>query len=261
MERSEIVRAYKHKDVPTLIAALKEHDPTDRSIAARYLGKLRAAEAVPALQECLAEESSVMRGSAIHALAAIGDEQAIQALIFVARGGNLRDRRRATWQLGNLGATEAVPTLLECLDKDNDALRISILNALGRIGDERAIPRVAQLAENAPSLAVSTRATNTLATLGDTRAIPQIVSLLTQTDQHLRDGRWRTYYPDDMFLNSRRRKPGSVKWSLKKWAAKRLVELRAVGAASAVEEATKSASSLRERLLLRRAARRLRASA
>jgi hypothetical protein len=49
-----------------------------------------------------------------------------------------------------------------------------------------------------------------------------------------------------------------VKWRFQKWAARRLVEMRARDAAPAVAAASRTAGSLRERLLLRRTAWRLR---
>lgn len=260
MEHSEIVEAYKRKDVPTLIRGLKESDPKGRPMAARYLGKLRAAEAVPALQECLDDEFHGTRSLAIIALGQIGDERAIQALIVAVRQNSLEERGSAAMKLGKLQAAEAVPALLECLDEGGYDLQMSALYALRRIGDERAIPRVAELAETARTLGVSTRATDVLAELGDPRGISQFVSLLTETDRHLRDGRVETYLPPDTPASLKRwySRPRKVKWTLQKWAARRLIELRATQAAPAVENAAKGTTSLRERLLLRRTARRLR---
>jgi HEAT repeat protein len=55
---------------------------------------------------------------------------------------------------------------------------MSVLRALARIGDKRAVPRIAEAAETDPALAVSARATDVLAELGESRAMAQFVSLL-----------------------------------------------------------------------------------
>jgi HEAT repeat protein len=186
------------------------------------------------------------RSLAIIALGQIGDEPAIQALIVAVRQNGLEERGSAAMKLGKLQAAEAVPALLGCVDEDDYDLQMSALYALRRIGDERAIPRVAELAETARTLGVSTRATD-----------------VTETDRHLRDGRVETYLPPDTpaLLKRRYSRPRKVKWTLQKWAARRFVELGATQAAPAVEKAAKGATSIRERLLLRRTARRLRQAA
>jgi HEAT repeat protein len=260
MEPADIVEAYKRKDVPTLIGALGDSGREGNPMAARYLGKLRAAEAVPALQACLDDEFHGTRSLAMIALGQIGDERAIQALIVALRQNNLEERGSAAMKLGKLQATEAVPALLECLDVDDHNLQMSALWALGKIGDERAIPRVAELAETTSLLGVSTRATDVLAELGDPRAIPQFVSLLTEIDRHFAESEPDSYFAPEQPFKGWWGRPRKVKWWIQKWAARRLVELRATEAAPAVEEAANSASSFRERLLMRRTARRLRQS-
>lgn len=164
----------------------------------------------------------------------------------------------AAFYLGKLRSPEAGPALVECLGDPNDEVRMRVLWAFGRIGDKRAIPAVARAAARDPSLAVSTRAIEILAELGDPRGIAGFVSLLTETDRHLAGGRHETSIPKAMQTRLVSISYDKVRWRLQKWSARRLVELRARGAAPAVRAAVPGARSFRERLLLRRTAWRLR---
>lgn len=154
--------------------------------------------------------------------------------------------------------SEAVPALIVGLDDPSEQVRMSVLRALAKIRDKRAVPHIARVAEADPALGVSSRATDVLAQLRDPRAIPQFVSLLIETDRHLANGRHETWVAKELqtsFINASYSK---VKWRIQKWAAQRLVELRIKGAAPAVAAAARTAGSRRERLLLRRTAWRLR---
>jgi HEAT repeats len=182
MDRSELLKARLEKDVARLTWALKDPDVEIRGTAASYLGKLRSAEAGPAL--------------------------------------------------------------VACLDDPSEGMRMTVLRALARIGDRRAIPAVANTAATDPALAVSTRAIDVLAQLGDPRGIAGFVSLLTQTDRYL--------------ANRPEAADRKTKWRLQKWSARRVVELRLRDAAPVVRAAVPGATSFRERLLLRRTAWRLR---
>jgi hypothetical protein len=133
-----------------------------------------------------------------------------------------------------------------------------VLRALSRIGDRRAVPRIAQMAETDPILALSRSATDALAEFREPRAIALLVSLLTETDRHLADGRHQTWLPKERPSETINAPYAKVKQRTQKWTARRLVELQARGAAPAIEAAARTAPSRRERFLLRRTAWRLR---
>ncbi|HEY2355566.1 MAG TPA: HEAT repeat domain-containing protein [Gaiellaceae bacterium] len=179
-------------------------------------------------------------------------ERDVERLIGRLKDGDLDGRKLAAYGLGLGRSVEAGPALVACLDDPDEGMRMTVLRALGRIGDKRAIPAVMRAAHHDPSLAVSTRAIDVLAQLGDPRAIDGFVSLLTETDRHLGGGRHETAFGRKTLSYSQ------VKWRLEKWAGRRLVELRARDAASTVSAAVAGAGSFRERLLLRRTAFRLR---
>lgn len=240
MEPKEIVRAYDRRDVQAMISGLRCGDPEGRPLAARYLGKLQATDAVTALQDALADANHATRSMALHALSEIGDESAIQVLIGALARVDLPERSQAATRLGKLRATEAVPALLDCLDAKDGPLQSSTLVALGQIGDARAAPKIAELAEDAPSLGVSVLATKALVELGDARAIPQVISLATETERHVAGGRWTTYMPEAPFQPAWRRER-TIRWWIRQWAADTLVELRVGDAAPPVAAAARTA--------------------
>lgn len=182
----------------------------------------------------------------------------VARLIQALRHGDSDNRSLAAHYLGSLRSSEAVSALVESLDDPSEQVRMSVLRAVAKIRDERAVSRVAELAETDPALGVSSRATDVLAQLGDPRAIPQYVSLLIETDRHLADGRHETWVAKELQSTSIGTSYSKVKWRLQKWAAQRLVELRARDVAPAVAIAARTANSRRERLLLRRTTWRLR---
>jgi len=247
--------------VPALGEALTDESGKVRSAALHALGEI-GADAVPALRMCLASSDKYQRRDAIRILGRVGGEDSIAALIEALGDSDPRNMSAAGRELELLHATEAVPALLDCLDEEDNrqvfSRPVSALLVLGRMGDARAIPKVAELAEKAPTLRVSALATDALAELGDPRAIPQFVSLLTETDRHFADGRWATYLPEDLPFKWWTRRPRSARYSIQRWAADRLVELKAADAAPAIDEAAKTEGSRRERRLLRKTARRLR---
>lgn len=167
-------------------------------------------------------------------------------LIWALKDPDAEIRGMAAYYVGRIRSAEAGPALVECLGDSSVAVRMTAVKSLARIGDKRAIPAVLRAAERDPDIGVSTQAMDVLAQLGDPRGFGGLVSVLTETDRHLAAGRHEPYVYSAM------------KWRLKKWSARRLVDLRATGAAPAVHAAIPEARSFRERLLLRRTAWRLR---
>ena len=109
----------RNGDVASLIAALDSdeeirHLPV-RAVAARHLGHLRAAEAVPTLLRLLDDPNDIVR-------------------------------RAAATALGRIGDPRATPSLLKSLD--DPVVRHNAIASLGEIGDVSAIPRLVEIGEN-----------------------------------------------------------------------------------------------------------------
>lgn len=77
MGRQEAYDAHRRGDVALLVKQLRGGDAETRSMAAYYLGRLRSADAVPALIDGLDDQSEWVQMSALRALSRIGDRRAV----------------------------------------------------------------------------------------------------------------------------------------------------------------------------------------
>jgi HEAT repeat protein len=260
VEKRDLRRAYKRDDVGTLVAGLRDDDAAIRARASHLLGYYPGTRSVSALIGALNDPNRDVRYAALRSLAWIADPHAVPAIAALALSDPSPElRSSAALHLRKIRSPDAVPALIDVLDDPSREVRMSALQSLARIGDKRAIPRVAEVAVNDPALGPSTYAMETLAKLGDPRAGPQFLSLLTETDRHIADGRYRTCMPESsprLFEHLWGHRE-AVKRNLQRWAARQLVKIEAVGVAPEVATAATQASSFRERRLLRRTARRL----
>lgn len=134
-----LFEAKDHADVAYLLDVLRR-DPRHRSMAAKFLGELRVREAVRPLMQLLGAGDRVTRSSAAEALAAIGDPEAVPALL-----ERLRDEKEvvprtfAITALGNLKDARALNPLCELLTDADVLVRQSAANALGVLGSPDAL--------------------------------------------------------------------------------------------------------------------------
>jgi HEAT repeat protein len=260
VEKRDLRRAYRQANVGTLVAGLQDDRAAIRARAAHLLGYFAGPRSVAALIGALNDPNRGVRRTALRSLAWIGDPRAVPAIAAVALSDPSPElRSTAAVHLAKIDSADVVPALIETLDDPSRDVRMSALQALGRSGDERAIARGADVAVSDPALGPSSYAAETLAKLGDPRAAPLLLSLLTDTDRHLANGRYRTWLPEDsprLFVHLWGHRE-AVKAHVQKWAAKQLVELGAVEVAPELATAAAEATSRRERRLLRRTVRRL----
>lgn len=132
------------KDVKGLIKALHYKDPWIAEKAAKALGPLKDPRAVEPLIEALS--ILPVRFGAIGALGIIGDPRAVDPLmkIFLENESN---GITVGWALGRLGPT-AVEGLIKALGSEHVEVRRRAAEALGEIGDPRAIPALTEAASD-----------------------------------------------------------------------------------------------------------------
>jgi HEAT repeat protein len=115
------------------------------SAAVRALGDIRSERALDTLLQMLEDESySSVRGEVIEALAVIGGERAVGSLIRALRDDNIPICWEAVKALGEIGSEQAVGSLLHVLDtrkKDNVLCEYAI-RALGEISSMRAMQSI-----------------------------------------------------------------------------------------------------------------------
>ena len=133
--------------IPRLMTILDENDTTYRRAAVKTLGAI-GFDAIPPLVEALLNSENVtVRGSAAKALAQVAlnypevpfPDEGVQGLKTALNDANPVVHIAAVMALGEIG-TPVVDLLIEALQTtDNPALGISLVNALGSIGDRRGI--------------------------------------------------------------------------------------------------------------------------
>ncbi len=125
--------------VDPLVNALKDPDVTVRKNAAKAFLYIRNSLAVEALIETLHDKNRHVRSVAISGLAVQRDTRAVGPLITILKDqNNDKDlRKSAIDALGEIGDSRAVELLIEVL-KD-DAFRFEAIEALGKLRDKRAV--------------------------------------------------------------------------------------------------------------------------
>jgi bilin biosynthesis protein len=149
----------EHRDaqtIPRLMDLLGEEDTTYRRAAVKALGII-GSDTVPPLVEVLRNSDNVtIRGSAVKALAQVVinypdvplSSEGVQGLKTALSDANPVVHIAAVMALGEMGTT-AVEILIEALHAtDNPALGVSIVNALGSIGDPRGLDVLTHLIQD-----------------------------------------------------------------------------------------------------------------
>jgi HEAT repeat protein len=105
-----------------------------RRNAAWGLGALGNSEAVPALIAALKDSDAGVREQVAWALGAIGDRRAVEGLIGALSDSAAGVRRQAAWALGALGDERASNPWTKCLQDPEASVRKQAAWALGAIG-------------------------------------------------------------------------------------------------------------------------------
>ncbi len=138
--------------------------PSDRLLESRELQRvvdLQVARDGRGLLDLLASEDALVRARSAYALASVQDPEAGPTLLALLRDATPAVRRDAAFALGQLGDSRFGPALLGALRDESDMeVRVRLLEALGKVGDETALEaltriRVSQEEEGPRNLALS----------------------------------------------------------------------------------------------------------
>ncbi len=159
-----------------LIKVLTDKNWEVRWAAATSLGNMKAREAIDVLVKLLKDESWDVRRAAAIALGKIKDPKAVEPLIETLKS-ELLIRFEAARSLIQIGY-EAVPELISVLKADNVDIDVKVkaAEALGLIGDERAVESLVKLL-NDPNGSVRDAASKALVKIGG-RAIDELITFL-----------------------------------------------------------------------------------
>ncbi|HEX2677140.1 MAG TPA: HEAT repeat domain-containing protein, partial [Polyangiales bacterium] len=148
----EVLRALGSAAAHALVAALSEVEPTARKFLVEALACGGAEEAIDALVRAVRGDDALIAVSAMDALAQLGGERAVAALREKLRAPEPFERAAALDALLRLDVVLSWSELEPFLE--DRVLRRVALPALGRSGDERALPYlVAALSEKSTHLA------------------------------------------------------------------------------------------------------------
>lgn len=130
--------------VPGLLDALNDEDARLRAAAAKALGQIRDAAAVPDLLRVMNTDSDGnIRWLASGALSQIG-EAAVPGLAAALQDENWKVRRSAAEALSAMREPTALPALCDAMTDRNDVVRQAVANALENMG-AMAVPRLAEM--------------------------------------------------------------------------------------------------------------------
>lgn len=132
----EVLVKFGKQSVPRLIKLLRDGDEEVRNFAAVMLGDIGNREAVSALIRALSDKDLNVSHAAAEALGKIGDRAALLPLIDLLKG-DFWVQYAAIAAIGAMRNFRAVPHLLHLLD--NELLAGPVIQALGEIGDPRAL--------------------------------------------------------------------------------------------------------------------------
>ncbi len=138
--------------------------------------------AVDGLLELLAGDDEFLRGWAARALGQIGDRRAVDPLIAALSDPSLWVRQGVTAALAELKDPRAVGPLISTLGADDRY--IYSLGALAAIG-EPAVEALIEALDN-PNTRVRLGAANALGEIGDVRAVGPLIRLLNDRSGHVR---------------------------------------------------------------------------
>jgi len=115
----------------------------ERKFIIDILGEIRDPASLTLMLEALGDEDDNVKASAIEHLGKMGESSVVDHLIDILQSGEFWMAYPAADALGLIGDARAVPALIEALEKK--ALREPVVRALGRIGTPAALPHVARL--------------------------------------------------------------------------------------------------------------------
>ena len=155
-----------------LLDAIGDSDWWVRSRACDALATIGGPKVLQAVMQLIGDKDENIRRSAIEILNQTKDQNAVQHLIEATRDADWWVSERAVDALAAIGNRDAVPRLIEMLDENPKAMP-SVIKALGKLGDPRALTRIISIL-NRPEPEIISAAIGALAMLVDDTNVERI---------------------------------------------------------------------------------------
>lgn len=174
--------------VPALVSTLRdpyEDETTVKAIAAEALAQVRESEAIPLLTHELRQIDEWSSPRIATALVQFGAD-AVPSLLELLESSEPASLVWAIRVLGEIGDTRATQAISDELGHRNDSVRIAAADALGKVADRRAIQALIQATLKDPATQVRAHAANSLGKIGDEAALGVLIAALGDPDHGTR---------------------------------------------------------------------------
>jgi HEAT repeat protein len=126
------------KDPKCVLEFLVSRDDEMRLAACEVLSRLKSPEAEGALAGCIQDPTAFVRLAAVQALGQLGPK-GLARLDKVLKEGAVEEQVAVIDAFGRTGDAKRMPVLVAALSFDNDGVRRTAAEALGRLGDAQAV--------------------------------------------------------------------------------------------------------------------------
>jgi HEAT repeat protein len=154
---------------------------------------------LPMLHEQLAEaKAPELKSALVRVIGALKDPSSVEplsrAIIPNPRGGDHGANGAIASALGQIGDARAAPALVQLLAVQDNYTRVEAINAVGALRVKEAVqPLIALATDEKGDVQVTRRAIEALGRIGDARAVPALVRMLTHERRNV------SFYPESSF--------------------------------------------------------------
>lgn len=183
---TEFVMMFVHGNpvgaLSTMMRFYRAKDVTQAVLLTEQLGQTNSPLTVDEMITAMTDPRFYVRFEAVISISRMSpNPQLTQALIDLLHGTEISLSVMAAWALGRIGDETALPALRDGLNVEYKAIRAHCARALGTMGDHQIIPMLHERLKAEDDIGLRVAYAATLADLGATTAIPTLFDVLNET--------------------------------------------------------------------------------